>query len=1768
MRPAFVLLLLLALVPIYSAQAASTCPTCSELTDRPQAQITPYVNSGAQTLEMTVYYENLTTGMRPNISNAVLLLQVTPGTKLDQLYTIYTDSSGDATYNFSTIYDDPNMAGNCTHFKIVYCPFCIPATPSCGFQACLDYARISSDRTQYSNIGGPGIIQSIDDIPLVSGATVPATPNPDKYLPQAALASYCPAPAPMSSTPALCLPLILLFSLLSGALYVTGRNPFSGFNLGGARIGRHIRYQARGRGVSVSTLAIASAVETVKAAHDIKKKAENEALAAGKSAPEAKAAGWKALGQSEKAAASQRVFLVSDFKKGRVGVSAAKSASTVVAAAAQKAKEAGKPMTSLDKSEARVRHMESVLSGGVSSGLTTTGKGQIQLPSMGSIRGSEIMFTSKNLGAKGWAGVGGAFATMAGTLGKMVGFMVVTSPLFQLVEAVRMVATPAGSYKPLSEIIFVKHDVRAANDMKALAEMNAAGGTPVRLPNGQVATLLGVETLKDENGKVIGTKILLLADKDKAFTSDGMLTITIDNKGKIDSISCILKNDTVLKDGTVLRADTTIALMVNPKGGPMLKANPEMTTIKTGKNGQPVTVTEVNPNAKQIGTQPAPNQPQQDKLAWGNAAAPLYNAMNAIGGPSILASLGTSGNAFVKECVRDVNSVRAINSSLGSELSLQVRDIEKDVMKKYTPEQQKTMLAEERDKIATNATLTALGALLTPEDSRGLKASPFSNTGTFGLTLADQAGFNEKHGFTQKEVSAVGAALGSVIAGKSVADIAALVQNPEQLKSILVSALASQRGFNEAGAKQMLNESAVGKISAGITDAMHENARAPVNAVSNAFEHSPFASLSDFGKEKSEKAHFTGSQSQFIASYLAQSLGGLTLPQLEGMGKEPAKVKEVVVAALTGQLEDRLRAAGFTSDKAKEVAASTIGKVTILNLEKDPLAGGRTPTGDVATAISTVTSQLVLCGLGKGEARKEAESMVRGMSDPAIGGIATAISAAAQRVSTNLTKEGFTTPALVTDLKGVTLGQLGGMASASSTISPSTDVIKQSQFAEILAKDRSNPAIPADVKNMLERRESVLSAQAQSGQLAGYFEKAEKSGYIYMPAMSDHINSIGSELANSYNSQMATLISTDKTFKKLDTPAPETGRTIAGDLATGNEHEANATRLDRLTGEQVNKLVAEQPDLFKSSVTVRETTPDGKVVEKQERLFLGNTNQPPQWNPLLTKEEKIELLATAQRSQLGQLQNSLGTGDLATAHSVCAERMNFYRETGDATSALVWEKALTDIGALRREGGQPAPQKLEDISKLFIAKPIADREQQQRVEFKSAMDHKDLNAAATLASKQSEYYRNMGDTKTADAWDNAYKSVVGLPKEGGVSQIKVIELLGNIGKDAGSPETIAQNFSARASGAAIVGVVEAERASASYYAENALARASEVITSGAQPPSETKAQPVRMAAGGGGEPPKQPAGAEAAPTTIPTRTELQPPSEAKAPPPVQTPVGGGRGEEPTKPSAAAAAEKPATGVPAAGALTPQEQNQLNKFREAEADLMNPHGEQRMAAQKEIDDMMKQVKEHRDEYAHHKAQLHELNAAVGELEKSTASGLNNIARVEGREINVSPADAHQILSEFNQAKLDVVSGPINSYYAHINQVQDEIKRANDAGDAATATKLTTGLVTEMPKLQADLHEQLTYIHSHQGEVELNAYTNVVLKHLNIPQTDANVARVADSVRTVKADAEANSNEAGKTAYTNYMSAYQKSVEQQESKSPPKSPVKKSKESKEG
>jgi len=534
--------------------AADECANCAAFAGRPHAAIMTSVDEVSQTLSAYVFYENTTASPpRQPVNDSIIVIEIS-NSSFREIYKMYTGPMGNITFNFSSW-----AQVGCINIKVLYCPFCSPDSEAPCFLQCIQYAGLSNNKTDYlrpnnsyqfsstERTARPQIV-NVSDIEIVPHTSAPTTPNPDKYFPDLQTVSYCAPPPPMNATPAMCFPLLIIFSLLGGALYITGKNPFMSFNIGSQHVGRHIRYQARGRGVSISGQAIVGAVSTIK-------KAAKDSKSPGglKGAEKAAAAGRNPISQMKSAIGGIRGIgtMVRSMREGFKGPAVGKD---------------GKRLTGVAAFNAKMGNFNATFAarmgkgGGVSSGAATqiaTGKG-VQTMFSGSggggLRAADIAGHIKAEGGNVFAQLGSYYKGVGLAVVKAGFACVIYSQAAQMVFSFMKTETVQKIMSSLNN-----NDARIAEDLTALkafrekVTINGKDAVVTSSPDGKQITFtalksgdyletggtgidkLGVTKITitlDESGKIVSSTSTVVASRDfGAFTKGDIIGTIVSVRG-------------------------------------------------------------------------------------------------------------------------------------------------------------------------------------------------------------------------------------------------------------------------------------------------------------------------------------------------------------------------------------------------------------------------------------------------------------------------------------------------------------------------------------------------------------------------------------------------------------------------------------------------------------------------------------------------------------------------------------------------------------------------------------------------------------------------------------------------------------------------------------------------------------------------------------------------------------------------------------------------------------------------------------------------------------------------------------------------------------------------------------------------------------------------------------------------------------------------------------------------------------------------------------
>lgn len=213
------------------------CSICEDLSTYSESNLLIIPDSSSR------FQIALSNSSRNPVQYAPVIVEVnSSGTKT--YYTVYTNSSGLARFDFSS------YNSSCADFTILYC---YNFNNACSLSKCFGALGYSPD--------DPGI-PTAGDLSLPSGTSRPTSlQNPNRLKSSLKTYRYCPPPPDLrNQIPPFCFPLVLILSLLFGGLYLSGRNPFLGFDLSTPRVGKHIKYTANQRNIyRVDTQGIANA---------------------------------------------------------------------------------------------------------------------------------------------------------------------------------------------------------------------------------------------------------------------------------------------------------------------------------------------------------------------------------------------------------------------------------------------------------------------------------------------------------------------------------------------------------------------------------------------------------------------------------------------------------------------------------------------------------------------------------------------------------------------------------------------------------------------------------------------------------------------------------------------------------------------------------------------------------------------------------------------------------------------------------------------------------------------------------------------------------------------------------------------------------------------------------------------------------------------------------------------------------------------------------------------------------------------------------------------------------------------------------------------------------------------------------------------------------------------------------------------------------------------------------------------------------------------
>ena len=229
------------------------CPSCLSIADYSTPKMIAIVDDQHRMVEVYLTYTNFSASppVQP-VANAPIMAYLPLNA---ELRLVYTDENGMALFNLTPY--DKGTNKMCQKILFIYCPF----SNGCGFEQCLNMTNITQKTfdpttvSQYPVNGEMGITPALGTYFIPSPVQLPETYS---VMPAVYAVPFCPISPKTVDTGSteFCLPFLLILALLVGALQISGKNPFTAFDLATPRVTHHIRYEPRMRGVTSNLSAL------------------------------------------------------------------------------------------------------------------------------------------------------------------------------------------------------------------------------------------------------------------------------------------------------------------------------------------------------------------------------------------------------------------------------------------------------------------------------------------------------------------------------------------------------------------------------------------------------------------------------------------------------------------------------------------------------------------------------------------------------------------------------------------------------------------------------------------------------------------------------------------------------------------------------------------------------------------------------------------------------------------------------------------------------------------------------------------------------------------------------------------------------------------------------------------------------------------------------------------------------------------------------------------------------------------------------------------------------------------------------------------------------------------------------------------------------------------------------------------------------------------------------------------------------------------------
>jgi hypothetical protein len=230
-----------------------TGPACVAGTETTSVDITmePSSEPALSRIRIFVYTLNESYVKEPIAGGGLFILKITTqtgGTTFVQPWRVTSGPQGNVSFSYDPTAPDEQEA--CVMYVVTYCPLVTDGAaltscfrvPDSGFSGSFESFSSYSDVTEY----------------LVSTNPPPTVPlSHPTHLPSQGSVFYCNKNSANLTT--LCWPLLVILTLLMGAMFASGHNPFGGFDFSSPRLSRGKPYQLKPKSMSIDVTSVAMA---------------------------------------------------------------------------------------------------------------------------------------------------------------------------------------------------------------------------------------------------------------------------------------------------------------------------------------------------------------------------------------------------------------------------------------------------------------------------------------------------------------------------------------------------------------------------------------------------------------------------------------------------------------------------------------------------------------------------------------------------------------------------------------------------------------------------------------------------------------------------------------------------------------------------------------------------------------------------------------------------------------------------------------------------------------------------------------------------------------------------------------------------------------------------------------------------------------------------------------------------------------------------------------------------------------------------------------------------------------------------------------------------------------------------------------------------------------------------------------------------------------------------------------------------------------------